>query len=80
LWDELASAAWLDPSVITKKETRFMDVDLDRGAGYGNILTWVESDKPKIQVQPVEIQVDLDAEKFYNMFVDLLKAPTPKPH
>ena len=57
-----------------------MDVDLDRGAGYGNILTWVESDKPKIQVQPVEIQVDLDTEKFYNMFVDLLKAPTPKPH
>ena len=80
LWDELASAAWLDPSVITKKETRFMDVDLDRGAGYGNILTWVESDKPKIQVQPVEIQVDLDTEKFYNMFVDLLKAPTPKAH
>ena len=80
LWDELAWAAWLDPTVITKKETRFMDVDLDRGAGYGNILTWVESDKPKVQVQPVEIQVDLDTEKFYNMFVDLLKAPTPKPH
>src|SRR5256712_4749986 len=38
LWDELASAAWLDPSVITKKETRFMDVDLDRGGGYGNLF------------------------------------------
>ena len=33
LWDELTAAAWLDPSVITKKETRLMDVDLDRGAG-----------------------------------------------
>src|SRR5882762_177512 len=32
LWDELAAAAWLDPSLITKKETRFMDVELDRGA------------------------------------------------
>jgi tRNA1(Val) A37 N6-methylase TrmN6 len=52
---------------------------LDRGAGYGNILTWVDSDKPKIQVQPVEIQGELDTEKFYNMFVALLKAPTPKP-
>jgi hypothetical protein len=29
-------------------------------------------------VQPVEIQDDLDKEKFYNMFVDLLSAPTPK--
>ncbi|HEX4426045.1 MAG TPA: nucleoside hydrolase [Terriglobales bacterium] len=79
LWDELAAAAWLDPSIITKKETRYMDVDLDRGAGYGNILTWTEHDKTKLEVQPVEIQVDLDSEKFYQQFVDLLTAPTPKP-
>ena len=77
LWDELAAVAWLDPSVITKNETLFMDVDLGRGAGYGNILTWTASDKPKIEVQPVEIQVDLDTEKLYKMFVDLLTAPTP---
>jgi len=77
LWDELTAAAWLDPSVITKTETRYMDVDLDRGAGYGNILTWSDRDKPKIEVQPVEIQVDLDTAKFYKMFVDLLTAPTP---
>jgi inosine-uridine nucleoside N-ribohydrolase len=77
LWDELAVAAWLDPSIITKKETRYMDVDLDRGAGYGNILTWNDRDKPKIEVQPVEIQVDLDTEKFYKMFVDLITAQTP---
>ncbi|HEX3321857.1 MAG TPA: nucleoside hydrolase [Terriglobales bacterium] len=80
LWDELASVAWLDPSIITKKETRFMDIDLDRGAGYGNILTWSEKDRPKIEVRPVEIQVDLDLDKFYKTFVDLLSAPTPKPH
>ena len=46
LWDELAAAAWLDPSLITKQETLFMDVNLDRGAGYGNTLTWTEHDKP----------------------------------
>ena len=77
LWDELAAAAWLDPSLITKKETLFMDVDLDRGAGYGNTLSWTERDKPKIEVQPVEVQDDLDLEKFYKMFVDLLTAQTP---
>lgn len=77
LWDELASAAWLDPSIITKKETRYMDIDLARGASYGNVLTWFESDKPKVEVQPVEIQVDLDTEKFYKTVVDLLGGPTP---
>ena len=78
LWDELAAAAWLDPSIITKKETLFMDVDLDRGAGYGNTLTWTQQDKPKTEVQAVEVQDDADLEKFYKMFVDLLSAPTPR--
>jgi len=78
LWDELAAAAWLDPSVITQKETRFMDVNLDRGANYGDTLTWSDRDKPKVEIQPVEVQVDLDTEKFYKMFVDLLTASTPK--
>jgi inosine-uridine nucleoside N-ribohydrolase len=77
LWDELASAAWIDPSLITKTETRFMDVDLGRGAGYGSILSWGDHDKPKIDLQPVEIQVDLNTEEFYKLFVDLLSAPTP---
>ncbi len=79
LWDELTSAAWLDPSLITKKETRYMDVNLDRGAGYGDTLTWSERDKPGREVQPVEVQVDLDTERFYKMFVELLTAPTPRP-
>ena len=76
MWDELAAAAWIDPSLITQKETRYMSVDLDRGAGYGNTMTWVEKDKPKIVVQPVEIQFDLDKEKFYRMFVGLMGAST----
>src|SRR5215471_11219195 len=79
LWDELAAAAWLDPSLITKTESKFLDVNLDRGAGYGDTLTWTEQDKPKQQVQPVEVQMDLDTGKFYKMFVDLLTAPTPMP-
>jgi purine nucleosidase len=78
MWDELAAAAWIAPSLITRKETRYMSVDLDRGAGYGNTLTWVEKDKPKIAVQPVEIQFDLDKEKFYRMFIGLMSAPTGK--
>ena len=78
LWDELAAAAWLDPSLITKKETRLLDIDLGHGAGYGNTLSWSDQDKPALTERTVEIQVDLDTEKFYKIFVDLLTAPTPK--
>lgn len=79
LWDELAAAAWLDPSLITAKDTRYLDVNLSRGAAYGDTLSWSEQDKPRIVVSPVEIQVDLDTQKFYKQFVELLAAPTPKP-
>jgi inosine-uridine nucleoside N-ribohydrolase len=78
LWDELAAVAWLNPSLIIKKETLYLDVDLDRGAGYGNTLAWTEHDKPKIDVQPVEVQDDLDLDRFYRIFVNLLTAETPK--
>jgi len=80
MWDELAAAAWIDPAIITKKEQRYMSVDLDRGAGYGNTITWNDQGKSKLTGQKVEIQVDLDAEKFYRMFMSLMTAPTPAAH
>jgi purine nucleosidase len=80
MWDELAAAAWIDPTLITKRQTLYMAVDLDRGAGYGNTLTWTEADKPPLAARPVEIQVDLDLERFYGMFEKLMSAPTPGAH
>jgi inosine-uridine nucleoside N-ribohydrolase len=79
MWDELAAAAWIDPTVITRHMTRYMGVDLDHGAAYGNTLTWAEKDALRSANRPVEIQTDLDLEKFNNMFVRLMSAPTPAP-
>jgi purine nucleosidase len=79
MWDELAAAAWIDPALITKSEIRHMAVDLDRGAGYGNTLTWAANDTSRPAARPVEIQIDLDTEKFYRMFVALMSGPTPGP-
>ncbi len=79
MWDELAAAAWIDPSIITKSERRYMSVDLDHGAGYGNTLSWSVDDKTHSHTQIVEIQFDLDTDRFYRMFVSLMTAPTPHP-
>jgi len=78
MWDELAAAALLDPTIITRSETRYMSVDLDHDAGYGNTLTWSLKDKAHPPAQPVEIQFDLDSAKFYRMFLDLMMATTPR--
>jgi len=77
MWDELAAAAWIDPSILTRSEMRYMSIDLDRGAGYGNTLTWALNETVRPAPRPVEIQFDLDTKKFYRMFVDLMTAPTP---
>jgi len=46
MWDELAAAAWLDPSIITKETELYMDMDISHGAGYGNTLVWLEGNQP----------------------------------
>lgn len=79
LWDELASLAWLDPSLITAKQVRYLDVDLNRGPEYGDTLSWTEDEKPRIHGPQIEVQDDLELPKFYKEFVQLLSAPTPKP-
>jgi purine nucleosidase len=68
MWDELAAAAWIDPTLIIQRETRYMSADIDHGAGYGNTLTWTEADKPSLAGPPVEIQMDLNLERFNEMF------------
>ena len=79
MWDELAAAAWIDATLITKSEVLYMGVDTDRGASYGNTLTWSEKSKPQSDARQVEVQLDLDRERFYRMFVELMSAATPKP-
>jgi inosine-uridine nucleoside N-ribohydrolase len=74
MWDELEAAAWLDPSIITKEETLYIDVDTARGPNYGDTLSWTAANRPKTTLQPVHVQVDLDLKKFNRMFVELMKA------
>ena len=74
LWDELAACAWLDPTIITKTRTLYMDVDLSHGPSYGHTLTWSENVKPARRVGLVHAQVDVDLPRFTKMFVDLMSA------
>jgi purine nucleosidase len=46
MWDELTVASLLDPSVIRKSETMYLDVDIDHGPKYGHTVVW----KPQADV------------------------------
>jgi len=77
LWDELAAVAWLDPSVITKWQKLYVDVALDHGASYGDTLAWAPGHQPGMGEILVDVQKELDRDKFYKLYVDLLTRPTP---
>jgi purine nucleosidase len=40
MWDELLVASLIDPTVIKKTETMYLDADIDRGPKYGHTVVW----------------------------------------
>ena len=41
---------------------------------------WTEKDAARLSARPVEVQVDLDNERFIRMFVRLMTAPAASSH
>jgi inosine-uridine nucleoside N-ribohydrolase len=79
MWDELAVAVWLDPSIVTRKVTLLVDVSALFGPNYGDTLSWTANDAPGLGERPAEVIFDVDVAKFERMALELLMAPTP-PH
>jgi inosine-uridine nucleoside N-ribohydrolase len=72
LWDELAALAWLEPGIITKEETLYMDIDISHTASYGNTLAWREGDQPGMGERLVHLQTELNVEKLNALLIELL--------
>jgi purine nucleosidase len=72
MWDELAVAAWLDPSIVTRSEQLLVDVDTSFTAGYGDTLSWSIGDGPGLGERPVQVVLDIDLAKFEALTMDLL--------
>ena len=80
MWDELAVALWLDPSLATRSTTVREDVDVSFTAGYGNTLSWATNVAPDMGEDKVDVVLEVNVPKFEQMALDLLshpKAATP---
>ena len=79
MWDEMAAAAVIDPSIITQQQELQVNVDIDHGAGYGQTIFIEKSVKAPSWLWKVStVQVDLDKDKFYKLYVDLMSRPSKK--
>lgn len=77
MWDELAVAVWLDPSIVTHSTELLVDIDTAFTAGYGNTLSWAPGAGPGLGERPVTVIQDVDVPRFERMALDLLSRPTP---
>jgi purine nucleosidase len=75
MWDEIAGIALMEPSIITAQKQLYVDVDIDHGAGYGNTLFWEASNIVPPYERLATVQFDLDTERFYRIYIDLMTRP-----
>lgn len=83
MWDEIAAIAFLDPTIITRQQQLYVNIDIDHGAGYGQTI-FVEPEMEAPGGQPprqrkmpgwwriATVQWDLDLRRFYDSFVALM--------
>jgi hypothetical protein len=56
----------------------YMDVSVNHGPSYGDTLVWTEGNQPGLGEQKVVVQENLNKEKFYGEFIELMTHPTPE--
>jgi inosine-uridine nucleoside N-ribohydrolase len=75
MWDELAVAVWLDPTLVLRRAQLAVDVDTGGGAGYGNTLSWSAGESPGLGEHAVDVVLEVDVPRFEALAVDLLSRP-----
>jgi len=76
LWDETASAVWLDPGIVLHSDQLAMDIDIDHGPGYGATLSWNPGSNPGLGEPIVTVVRSVDVAKLQRLFIDSLRRPT----
>ena len=70
VWDTIAVAVVIDPSLITEEETRWVDVNSDYSLDYGRSLGY--SKRGPAGTQKARILLAIDEKRFWNLMVDML--------
>jgi len=72
MWDEVSVAALLDPTIITEQREMYVDVDIDHGINYGYTLAWELDQQHPPDARKAWVQFDLDLQRFYDLYANLM--------
>jgi inosine-uridine nucleoside N-ribohydrolase len=76
MWDELAAAAIIDPTIVTESEELYVDVDWSWGPNYGKTVWWrKDQGGPSWAKKTWRVQTDVDVAKFEKLYLELMTRP-----
>ena len=75
MWDELAVAVWLQPTLVTRATSVMEDVDVSFTAGYGDTLSWAPDVAPDMGEDKVDVVLEVDVPRFEKLALDMLSHP-----
>jgi purine nucleosidase len=79
MWDETASAIWIDPTLVTRSDRLAMDIDIDHGPNYGATISWPADFAPGLGEPVVTVVRAIDIHRLERLFVRLIQSPNPAP-
>jgi inosine-uridine nucleoside N-ribohydrolase len=79
MWDEIATAVWLNPALIATADELAVDVDTSFTAGYGNTLSWPKGEGPGLGERPVTVVREVDVKGLERLMIELTNRATPRP-
>lgn len=75
MWDEVAAAVLLDPTIVRHSDRLAMDVDISHGAGYGATLSWPPGGGPGLGEPDVTVVRSVDVARLEEAFVAAVRRP-----
>jgi inosine-uridine nucleoside N-ribohydrolase len=79
MWDEVASAVFLDPTIVLSTQTLAMDVDIGHGASYGSTLSWPAGGGPGLGEPDVTVVRTIDIPRLEALFAEEVRRPPRGP-
>lgn len=78
MWDEIAAMVWLEPSIVTRGETLYIDFDTNQTAGYGDTLSWHDAYRPHLGERAQRVVLRVDRAKMEAAMRALYMRPLPR--
>lgn len=77
LWDQIAAGVWLDPTIVTSRDTLFVDYNTLFSAGYGDMLSWRAGYQPGLGEQSATVVRSVDVARLEALMVRLIGHSAP---